>query len=52
MYLTEIHAVIEGDTYFPEFPQTEWKEVSRIHHPTDERHRYPFDFVIYEKKNA
>jgi dihydrofolate reductase len=52
MYLTEIHAVIEGDTYFPEFPQAEWKEVSRIHHPTDERHRYPFDFVIYEKKNA
>jgi dihydrofolate reductase len=50
MYLTEIHAVIEGDTYFPQFSQAEWKEVSRTHHPADERHRFPFDFVIYERK--
>lgn len=49
MYLTEIHAVIEGDAYFPSFIKDQWKEVSRQHHPSDDRHRYAFDFVIYEK---
>ena len=50
IYLTEIDAVINGDTYFPEFDKAQWHEVSRIHHPADERHAYAFDFVVYEKK--
>lgn len=29
MELTEIHARPEGDTYFPEFPRREWREVAR-----------------------
>lgn len=49
MYLTEIKAVVEGDTFFPTFEKREWKEVSRVHHGTDERHHYAFDFVVYEK---
>nr|AIA10490.1 dihydrofolate reductase [uncultured bacterium] len=49
LYLTEIQATIEGDTFFPEFNKKEWHEVSRKHHPADERHAYAFDFVIYEK---
>ena len=49
LYLTEIDAVIDGDTYFPNFDKTEWKEISRIHHGKDERHAYNFDFVIYDK---
>lgn len=51
LYLTEIHAIIEGDTYFPEFNKKQWKEVSRKHHSTDERHKYSFDFVVYERIN-
>ncbi|MEQ1587119.1 MAG: dihydrofolate reductase [Cyclobacteriaceae bacterium] len=49
LYLTEIDAVIEGDTYFPEINKQEWKEISRKHHETDTRHAHAFDFVIYEK---
>ena len=49
MYLTEIKATIEGDTYFPAFNKSEWKEISRHHHPADDRHLYAFDFVVYEK---
>jgi dihydrofolate reductase len=49
MYLTEIQADIEGDTYFPEIVLTKWREVSRIHHPADERHKFKFDFVIYDR---
>lgn len=50
LYLTEIDTTLEGDTYFPAFNKNEWKEVSRKHHPADERHIYAFDFVIYERK--
>lgn len=51
LYLTEIHSHIEGDIYFPEFNKNQWKEVSRKHHSTDERHKYSFDFVVYERVN-
>lgn len=49
LYLTEIDAVVDGDTYFPEIDQSQWKEVSRTHHPADERHAYAFDIAIYDK---
>src|SRR5688500_391266 len=42
LYMTEIDAVIEGDTFFPEFNKSDWKEVSRQHHPADQRHAYAF----------
>ena len=50
LYLTEIEAVINGDTYFPELDKNEWTEISRQHHGKDDRHAYSFDFVIYERK--
>lgn len=49
LYLTEIDAVIDGDTYFPSVDKTQWKEVLRKHHDKDERHAYAFDFVIYDR---
>ena len=49
MYITEVHASFEGDTYFPQFDKTTWKETSREHHPKDERHDFSFDFVLYER---
>ena len=50
LYLTEIDAQIDGDTFFPQFDKEHWIEVSRIHHDNDGRHDYSFDFVIYERK--
>jgi dihydrofolate reductase len=51
LYLTEIDAVIDGDTFFPEFDKGGWHELSRKNHPADERHPYSFDFVVYEKNS-
>lgn len=51
MHITEVDAVIEGaDTFFPEFDQNNWKEETRVHHPSDEKHQYAFDFVTYSKR--
>jgi dihydrofolate reductase len=52
LYLTEIKTELEGDTFFPKFKRSEWKEVSRKPHPKDDRHKFPFDFVLYERVNT
>ncbi|MFZ9046896.1 MAG: dihydrofolate reductase [Cyclobacteriaceae bacterium] len=49
IYLTEVDADIDGDTYFPKFDASRWTEVERSHHPIDDRHTYAFDFVTYSK---
>jgi dihydrofolate reductase len=50
LYITEIKTKLDGDTYFPAFSKSEWKEASRRHHPADGRHAYAFDFVVYDRK--
>jgi dihydrofolate reductase len=50
LYLTEIDAVIVGDVEFPAFDRSNWKEVSRIPHPSDQKHQFSFDFVKYARK--
>lgn len=47
LYLTEIDAEIEGDTFFPLFDKIIFKEQSRRHHDADSKHAFAFDFVIY-----
>lgn len=45
LYLTKVHAEIEGDTYF-EVPDIQnWQEVERIPHESDERHQFSFEFI-------
>ncbi|RLD35169.1 MAG: dihydrofolate reductase [Bacteroidetes bacterium] len=51
IYLTRIHTIVEGDTYYPEIDENIWKEVSRTSHTKDARNPFDYDFVIYERKN-
>src|SRR5690606_36773067 len=51
LYLTEFDADVECDILFPEFDRSKWKELSRVQHEADDRHRYPFDFVVYERRD-
>ena len=50
MYLTRIHAEIEGDTFFPDFDDvTEWILIDVEHHEADEKNDYPYSFLNYER---
>ncbi len=50
LYLTEIHAEVPGDTYFPPLEQAGWREISRERHAADDRHAHAFSFVVLERK--
>jgi dihydrofolate reductase len=52
LYLTLVHAEIEGDAWFPEFDPGEWQEVERIDRPADEKNPFPHTFLILERKSA
>ena len=49
IYLTLIDAEFEGDTFFPVYQPTEWKEVSRDDFQPDEENPYPYSFVVLER---
>jgi dihydrofolate reductase len=51
LYLTLVHATIPGDTYFPDFDRSEWREVERERHEPDARHPYAYSFVTLERKS-
>ena len=50
LIITEVHEVFEGDTYFPEIDPEIWEETSREEHKADEKNKYDFAFVQYERK--
>lgn len=52
LYLTVVHAEVEGDTYFPPFDRAAWALEWEEYHPTDERHAYPFTFRTYSRIRA
>jgi len=49
LYLTEVHAEVEGDTRFPEIEPQHWQEVSRTEFSADEKNEYDYSFVIYDR---
>ena len=50
MYLTRIHAELEGDTYFPDFDDvTEWQLTDAEHFDADEKNDYPYSFLTYDR---
>ena len=45
MFLTQVHASIEGDVRFPEFDPGEWREISRVERSADARNAHALSFL-------
>lgn len=52
IYLTQIHATLEGDTFFPALDPAEWQEVSRQHHPRDQKNAFDLTFLTLDRRPA
>ncbi len=50
IYLTEVHAKVEGDTYFPHLPTNDWREVSRDFLKKRDKATYDCSFLILERR--
>ncbi len=50
LYLTLVHAQVEGDAWFPEFDLSAWREVGREDFSADEKNRFAYSFVTLERK--
>ncbi|TLP78828.1 dihydrofolate reductase [Maribacter sp. ACAM166] len=51
--LTRVHTNFEdADTYFPEIDDDCWVMTKREFHSTDERHKYAFTYLTYERKST
>jgi len=49
IYLTKVHAIIDGDTFFPVVDYTDWCLVSSQYYPKDKRNCYAMTFCVYKK---
>ncbi len=52
LYLTEVHAKVDGDAFFPEFNRDDWQEISRETYDADETNPYAYSFVVLDRKPA
>ena len=49
MYLTLVHATVEGDVFYPEFEAQQWQETWREDHRADEKNKYDYSFIKLER---
>lgn len=52
IYLTRVHANIEGDVFFPALNKEEWKLVSEKNMEADGKNEYDLSFQVWEKRNS
>ncbi|MBS9773938.1 MAG: dihydrofolate reductase [Tenacibaculum sp.] len=48
--ITLVNEEFEADVFFPKIDLQEWQEVSRENHKTDEKNKYNYSFISYERK--
>nr|AIA13259.1 Dihydrofolate reductase [uncultured bacterium] len=50
IYITRVHAVVEGDVFFPKIDESKWKQVSKRDCFADEKHAYDYTFETWERR--
>lgn len=50
IYITRVHAVLEGDTFFPELDTNKFELISSLPFQADEAHQYAYTFEVWQRK--
>ncbi len=49
IYLTEVDAEVEGDTYMPEFDLQRWRAGAATRHAADDKNPYGYRLTVYDR---
>ena len=49
VYITRVHTVVDGDTFFPELPTIDWMLLSRLDFKADAKHAFDYSFEVWER---
>jgi len=49
LYITEVHASVEGDAMLPPIHWPDWREISRERHAASAGNPFDYSFVVYER---
>jgi len=52
LYLTEVHAQVEGDAEFPSIDRADWVEISREKFAAQGPNPYDYSFVVLDKRES
>ena len=50
LYLTQVHADVSGDAYFPEVDLDSWQELGREDFSASGHNPYDYSFVVYQRR--
>jgi dihydrofolate reductase len=50
LYLTQVHAVVDADTFFPDWDGNSWIEKESSFHKADEKNQYSFTFKVFSHR--
>jgi dihydrofolate reductase len=50
IYITRVHAILQGDTSFPVIDESEWELLSQLDFKADEKHKYDYCFQVWQRK--
>lgn len=51
LYLTLIHEEFEGDVYFPEIEEKDWKVIDREEGLRNKENPFDYEYITFERKN-
>ena len=49
LYLTRVHADVDGDAFFPMVDESQWRPIGDEPHAADDRNEFDFSFRTYER---
>lgn len=50
LYLTQVHADVVGDAYFPGICWNQWRQISREDHAASENNPHDYSFIVFERQ--